>query len=108
MSLKDIRALQDVADEDVDEVLDFAKYKGISVAEAKASPVMQTLLRTRGEERATANASSTGNSKKGSKRNSGSELLNNFKEGKVPESDADIAKLVEAEFDAKRAIAKGN
>lgn len=108
MSLKDIRALQDVADEDVDEVLDFAKYKGISVAEAKASPVVQTLLKTRTEERATANASSTGNSKKGSKRNSGTELLKNFKQGKAPESDADIAKLVEAEFRAKRAIAKGN
>lgn len=106
MSLKDIRALQDVADEDVDEVLDFAKYKGISVAEAKASPVMQTLLKTKTEERATANASSTGNSKKGSKRNSGKELLNDFKQGKVPESDEDIAKLVEAEHDEKRAIAK--
>jgi len=108
MSLKDIRALQDVDDEDVDEVLDFAKYKGISVAEAKASPVMQTLLKTRTEERATANASSTGNSKKGSKRNSGAELLNNFKQGKVSENDEDIAKLVQAEQDEKRAIAKGN
>jgi len=108
MSLKDIRALQDVADEDVDEVLDFAKYKGISVAEAKANPVIQTLLKTRQEERATANASSTGNSKKGTKRNSGEEILNNFKQGKVPESDEDIAKLVEAELNAKRAFAKGN
>lgn len=56
MSLKDIRALQDVDDEDVDEVIDFAKYKGISIADAKKSPVIQTLLKTKAEERKTAQA----------------------------------------------------
>lgn len=65
LSLKDIRALSDVPDADVDEVLDFAKFKNISVAEAKNNPVMQTLLRTRAEERASAQAVTTAGNKRG-------------------------------------------
>src|SRR3990167_8840786 len=33
LSLKDIRALQDVHDDDVDELVEYAKFKGVSVAE---------------------------------------------------------------------------
>src|SRR4030067_1131281 len=39
-SLQDIRALQDVHDDDVEEIVDFAKYKKISIAEAKINPVI--------------------------------------------------------------------
>src|SRR3990167_6957742 len=40
LSLKDIRALQDVHDDDVDQVTEYAKFKNISVAEAKKLPEM--------------------------------------------------------------------
>lgn len=79
LSLKDIRALQDVADEDVEEVTDFAKFKGITVAEAKKHPVMVSLLRTKAEERASQEAMST--SKKGVKKVSDEVLLDRVKSG---------------------------
>lgn len=59
MDLKDIRALQDVHDDDIEEVIEFSKYKKISVAEAKRHPAVQSLLKTRVEERASALAAST-------------------------------------------------
>lgn len=76
MSLKDIRALQDVHDDDVDEVIDFAKYKGVTIAEAKKSTVIQTLLRTKEEERKTAEATNVSGARRGSSKVTGEELLN--------------------------------
>ncbi len=75
MDFRDVRALQDVHDEDIDEVMEFAKFKGISVAEAKKLPVVQTLLRTHAEERATAMAASTNSSKRSSKSGSSGDIL---------------------------------
>src|SRR3990167_6266727 len=42
LNLKDIRALQDVHDDDVDQITDYAKFKGVSVAEAKKQPEKHT------------------------------------------------------------------
>ena len=91
MSLKDIRALQDVPDEDVDEVIDFAKYKGVSVAEAKKSPVMQILLKTKKEERATAEATNTTPARRGSSKASDEDLLGKLSKGELPMEDIERA-----------------
>ena len=79
MDLKDIRALQDVHDDDIEEVIEFSKYKKISVAEAKRHPAVQSLLKVRSEERASALAASTATSKRGSKANSSENILNKVK-----------------------------
>lgn len=79
MDLKDIRALQDVHDDDIEEVIEFSKYKKISVAEAKRHPAVQSLLKVRSEERASALAASTVTSKRGSKANSSENILNKVK-----------------------------
>lgn len=79
MDLKDIRALQDVHDDDIEEVIEFSKYKKISVAEAKRHPAVQSLLKVRSEERASALAASTANSKRGSKANSSETVLTKVK-----------------------------
>lgn len=76
-SLKDIRALQDVHDEDVDTVVDWAKFKGISIAEAKQSPHIQSLLKIRIEERKTAEVTATSTTRRGN--NSSEALLNKLK-----------------------------
>jgi hypothetical protein len=75
LSFKDIRALADVHDEDVEDVLEFAKFKGISVAEAKTHSVVKTLLQTKAEERATALAANTASNKRGSSVDSEDVLL---------------------------------
>jgi hypothetical protein len=108
LSLKDIRALQDVHDEDVEEVTEYARFKGVSIAEAKKSQVVQTLLKTRGEERASANAANTGSNKRSQSKVSGETLIENFEKGIVSEKDEDIEKLVQAQFARKKSMSKGN
>lgn len=78
MDLKDIRALQDVHDDDIEEVIEFSKYKKISVAEAKRHPAVQSLLKVRSEERASALAASTQVSRR-NKANSSETVLNKVK-----------------------------
>lgn len=96
-SLKDMRALNDVHDDDVDEVVEYAKSKGISVAEAKKAPMIQSYLRDTEEKRKTAEATSTGKSKRGSSKISGIALLKKFDgTGELPESDEDMDKFVKA------------
>jgi len=79
MDIKDIRALQDVHDDDIEEVVEFSKFKKISIADAKRNPAIQSLLKTRAEERASALAASTATSKRGSKANSSENILNKVK-----------------------------
>lgn len=87
LSIKDWKALQDVPEEDIDEVMDFAKYKGVSIAEAKANPVVQTILKTRLEERKTAQATATGASRKTTSGNSTSDLLRKIDAGTLSDSE---------------------
>jgi len=108
LSLKDIRALQDIHDDDVEEVIEYAKFKGISIAEAKKNPVIQNTLKTRSEERASAQASNTAKDKRSIKTASDEDLLNDFASGKAPETEEGIERLVQAQLAKKRAIAKGN
>lgn len=97
-SLKDIRALSDIHDEDVDEVVEFAKFKGISVAEAKKNLTIQNLLKAKDEERKTAGAANIGGSRHATSKATGESLLEKAESGQVPESDEDIRKLSEAKI----------
>jgi hypothetical protein len=96
LPLKDIRALQDVHDDDVDDLLDYAKYKGISVAEAKKSVAMQAVLKSKEEERRTAQASNTGGGKRGTSAKTDEQVIAEVNQGNISEDDADIARLAEA------------
>lgn len=101
-TLQDIRALSDVHDDDVQEVVDFAKFKGISITEAKKNTTVQTLLKIKAEERTTAQATNTAVSRKGASKVSGEDLLNKFKQGDIPEKDEDLAKVIEARWSPKK------
>jgi len=100
-SLQDIRALSDVHDEDVQEVVDFAKFKGITITEAKKNPTVQTILKQKTEERATAAATNTAVSRKGASKVSSEDLLDKFNQGDVPEKEEDLKKVIEARWTAK-------
>ena len=97
-SLKDIRALSDVHDEDVEEIADFAKHKKISIAEAKANPIMQIYLKNRTEERATAAATHTGTGRKGASGVSDNDLVEKAKRGE----EVDFEKLAQARINQKK------
>lgn len=92
LSLKDIRALQDVDDEDVDEVLNFAKFKGISVAEAKVNPVIQALLKTNVETRKSAQAAQVKVSGRSSTKSNDEKILEDFAKGIAPEDPEALAR----------------
>lgn len=91
----------DVAEEDIDDVADYAKFKNISVKEALKSSVVKSMLAERKEERATAEATQTGAKRKGTSAASGDELLQRAEQGKVPETKEEIAALVDARFKSK-------
>lgn len=91
MSLKDIRALQDVHDDDVDDVIEWSKVKGISIAEAKRLPVIQALLKTRTEERATAAAANATTTRRSSSTNSSEALLSKLSKGDLADDEVSLA-----------------
>jgi len=108
LSLKDVVALRDVHEEDLDYLMEESTLRGKTIADLKKDPYMAIILKTRAEERATADATSTAPTKRGTKRDSDETILRNFEQGKVSDNDEDIMKLVQAEQNQKRAIAKGN
>lgn len=104
-SPKDYLALSQagVPAEDLDEVTDFAKFKGITLAEALKTPYIKTTLKERAEERQTAQATNTGAGRPGTSKPSGESLLEKFSyKGEIPDTDEGIAELVKARIDQKR------
>jgi hypothetical protein len=106
LSQKDLIVLikADVTEEeDIQEVVDFAKLKNISVAEALKSSVIRTVLSEKKEERQTAEVTATGNKRGGTTAASGKDLLRKAEsKGELPDTDEGIDKLLEARFAQKQ------
>ncbi len=98
LSPKDMLAVVNakVAEEDLDEVVDYAKFKGISVTEALKTSAIKATLAERSEQRNTAVATNTGTARRGSTQMTGEALLSNAAAGKLPESDSEIERLIMA------------
>ena len=90
-SIKDFKALSDVHDDDVDEVVDYAKFKGISIAEAKKNPIIRNLLKEKEEMRQTAQATNTGSAKRGTSKLSDDTLLEQLETGDLKEENIEKA-----------------
>ncbi len=93
MSIKDSYALiqANVHEEDLDEVLDYAKFKKISISEALQSNLIKATLADKSEYRKTANVSNTGAARKGSAKVSDDTLKSNLAKGIIPEKGSDEA-----------------
>ncbi len=107
MSSKDLLALMGakVDSEDVSEVEEYAKFKGISIAEALKSSTMKTILSEKEEQRKVANATNTGSSKRVVKKASEGEMLEAAYKGEMPD---DVEALAEARMNARKATQKRN
>lgn len=95
LSTKDLYALMDakVPQDDVEEVRDYAKLKGISIPEALNTSFVKSLLSENAEKRNVAQASNTGVTRRSSKL-SDEDLLESVRSGKASKlSDDDIARL---------------
>ena len=109
LELKDIRALQDVHDDDVDELIEYAKFKGVSVAEIKKLPVIQAHLKVKAEERTTAQATNIGKSGSRTSKITGQNLLEKaYETGETPTDTEAIKALVQARIQEQLDIKKGN
>jgi hypothetical protein len=100
-SLKDYVALKnaDIHEDDVDDVIEYAKFKKISITDALKSSVVKATLSEKVELRNTANATNTGKTRSGSSKQSGENLLEKAKKtGEVPESDEAMNALLEARY----------
>lgn len=95
ISQTDLYALMkaDVAEEDLSEVTDYAKLKGITVKEALKSTVVQTILGEKAEQRNVAEATNTGNTKTSTGQVSDDVLIANAEKGVMPETDEDLERL---------------
>lgn len=87
LSTTDIIALSksDVPEEDLEEVLDFAKRKNISVREALKNPVLKATLQILGEERKSAEAVATPG-RRGATNLTDAQVLAMGDKGEIPEN----------------------
>lgn len=83
-----------INEEDLDEVLEYAKFKKTSVSEALKSSILRATLAEKSEERTSAQAVNTGG---GRRANNGAisdeRLMADAAKGMLPDSDADIARI---------------
>ena len=96
MSTRDYIALVNakINEEDIQEVEDYAKYKGISIADALKVGVVKTLLAEKEEMRKTAQATNVSNARRSSATVSPETILAKARKGDVPDGEDDIEKLV--------------
>lgn len=101
LSTKDVLYLAkaDVHEDDVNEVLEWSKFKKVSIAEAHKQ--LKATLQVRAEERKSAETANVSNVRRGPTKVTAETLLDNAKAGKLPENDDDIARLVDARIRAK-------
>ena len=88
--------------EDIEKVTKWAKFNQISISEAIKSSEMKAYLSGKDELRKTAQATSTGTSRRGSASITDGQLIANAEKGIMPESDADYDRLAELRLKRNR------
>lgn len=98
LSATDLIALTkaNLEETDLDDVLDYASYKKITVAEALRSSVVKATLAENAEKRKSSIAVNNGSGRRATNGTSEDQLLANARAGKMPDSEADMARLAEA------------
>jgi hypothetical protein len=101
LTYKDNYALtqQQVHVDDVDEVVRYAKFSNLTVAEALADTTLQAILTRRTEERSSSKAMNKGGGKASIKKATPAQVLKDASEGKMPEPGSPEAQAL---FDARR------
>ena len=91
-------AKADIHEDDIDTVLEWAKFKNIGVKEAHAE--LKAVLSTKEEERRSAQVTQTRGAR-GSTAPTAQDLIAKARKGNLPEKDEDIEALAEAEMQMK-------
>jgi hypothetical protein len=82
-----------VPPEDVNEVLEYARYRKISVQDALKSNVVKTLLSDRAEERKSAAAAHTGSARRAPQKVPATALVSKAEDGDLPETDDEMDRM---------------
>lgn len=88
--------------DDIGEVIEYSRFKKISVSEALKSSALKAILAEKNEKRTVAQASHSGTSRRSTSKLSDESILNNAKNGILPESDEDFERLAELRMNKKR------
>jgi len=92
-----------VPKDDIDDVVQYAKFSKMSVEQALDTDFVTRLLADKAEKRATARATNTGTSRRGAGKPSGTSLLSNAStKGEIPEDDEDLDRLIDARLEQKK------
>lgn len=96
LSTKDVvyLAKADLHNDDVDEVLELAKLKGISVS--KAHEYLKPILDVRAEQRTSASAANVSNVRRGPSKVTDEVLVSKASKGELPDDDEGIERLISA------------
>ena len=96
LSTKDVLFLAkaDIHEDDVADLIDWAKVKKVSLSEAAKQ--LKGTLEARAEERKTAAVANISNARRGPTKITDESLLDNARSGKLPEDDGDVERLVKA------------
>lgn len=103
LTVKDGFALAkaNVNDEDVDDVLEYARFKKITVADALKSTVVKSMIAEKEEFRQSQNASTVTTTRRATPKVTDDTILENARKGKVGESEDDIRALFRARMGIK-------
>ena len=103
LSNKDVLYLAkaDIHEDDLDDVLKYAKNMGVTVKDAHT--FLKPVLETRAEERKTAAATISRGGARGASKTTGEDILRAAEtQGKLPENESDLRALAEARLNRKR------
>jgi hypothetical protein len=103
LSVKDSYALvkADVNEEDIEDVIEYAKFKKITIAEALKSNVVKSMLAEKDEFRKSQEASTTANTRKAQAKVTPDVILENARKGKLGDSEEEIRALFRARMNIK-------
>lgn len=95
LSQKDLYALMTnkVHEDDIDEVVEYAKLKNLPVAEALKSGVIKAILKEKEEIRNTAAVTNTGVTRKSATPKDADTLVNKARKGEAPQTKEDMVKV---------------
>jgi hypothetical protein len=91
----------DVPAEDIPEVENYAKFRGISISEALKTTVIKTLLAEKKEQRETAEATNTRTTRRSPSKLTEEQVLEKAEKGEYPQDPAELAKSRTAKLRSK-------
>jgi hypothetical protein len=103
LSSADLLAIMNakVHEDDMERVEKFAKMEGVSIRQALKDPELKAILEVRAEQRTTAAAANTSNVRRGPTKASDETLVANASQGKLPDDDDGIDRLIAAKLKQK-------